>query len=206
MLSLLFSLLSLWLLLFLWSSSIFFELFQSIHGDLGSGSNTGGKFVSSSSESDLAAFALPDSTWNSLDGSLNNYAKCTFPHAGQTYLACCWSSNFLTIFLMAPPYLVPYFPTIPTFFVLLAIMDFNYLIYYFSNLLFLLYLCVFTFLFHSLAGSEVCPTCLKEPLKCLNFKKDLLNHEFKIKQLLICPENLTWWIRVFLDRFSSLIY
>jgi hypothetical protein len=121
-------------------------------------------------------------------------------------LACCWSSNFLTIFLMAPPYLVPYFPTIPTFFVLLAIMDFNYLIYYFSNLLFLLYLCVFTFLFDSLADSKVCSTSFKQPFKCLNFSKDLLNHEFMIKKLLICPENLTWWIRVLLDRFSSLIY
>ncbi len=45
----------------------------------------------------------------------------TFPHAGHTYRECCWSSNFLRIFLMAPPYLVPYFPTMPTFLVLLAI-------------------------------------------------------------------------------------
>ena len=49
----------------------------------------------------------------------------TFPHGGQTYLACCWSSNFLRIFLIAEPYLVPYFPTIPTFLVLLAINLFN---------------------------------------------------------------------------------
>ena len=54
--------LSFWLLLFFWSGSFFFELFQSIHGDLGSGGDTGGKFVGSSSESDLASLTLPDST------------------------------------------------------------------------------------------------------------------------------------------------
>ena len=141
---LLLSLLSLWLLLFLGGSSFFFKLFQSIHCHLGSCGNTCGELISSSSKWNLASSALPDSQCNSSDWSLHYDDGCTFPHAGQTYLACCWSSNFLTIFLMAPPYLVPYFPTIPTFFVLLAIMDFNYLIYYFSYLLF--YTQTFTFI------------------------------------------------------------
>ena len=62
MLGRLLSFLSLWLLLFFGSGGFFFELFQSIHGDLGSGGDTGGKLVGSSSEGDLAALALPDST------------------------------------------------------------------------------------------------------------------------------------------------
>ena len=73
----------------------------------------------------------------------------TFPHDGHTYRACCWSSNFLTIFLMAPPYLVPYFPTIPTFLVLLAIVDKNntnnnWLIIIFLNFIDLLSYCIFS--------------------------------------------------------------
>jgi len=52
----------LWLLLFFWGLSFFFELFQSIHGDFGCGGNACGEFVGSSSEGDLATLAFPDST------------------------------------------------------------------------------------------------------------------------------------------------
>ena len=45
----------------------------------------------------------------------------TFPQKGDTYLALCVISNFLTTFLREAPYLTPYFPQIPTFFVLFAI-------------------------------------------------------------------------------------
>lgn len=125
LLGFLLSFLGLWLLLFFGSSGFFFKLFQSIHGHLGSCGNAGGELVGSSCEWNLASSTLPDSQWKSSHWGLHYHNKCTFPHAGQTYLACCWSSNFLTIFLIAPPYLVPYFPTIPTFLVLLAIVDKN---------------------------------------------------------------------------------
>jgi len=45
----------------------------------------------------------------------------SFPQKAQVYLECCVISIFLTIFLRDAPYLVPYFPTTPTFFVLFAI-------------------------------------------------------------------------------------
>lgn len=125
LLGLLLSFLGLWLLLFFRGTGFFFKFFQSIHGNLGSGSNTCCKLIGSSCKSYLASSTLPDTQWNSSHWSLHYHHKCTFPHAGQTYLACCWSSNFFTIFLIAPPYLVPYFPTIPTFLVLLAIVDKN---------------------------------------------------------------------------------
>lgn len=48
------------LLLYSWSVGIFLELFQSIHGDFGSGGDAGGEFIGSSGESNLAALAFPD--------------------------------------------------------------------------------------------------------------------------------------------------
>ena len=45
----------------------------------------------------------------------------TFPLNGLTYLALWVISNFLTTFLRDAPYLQPYLPQIPTFFVLFAI-------------------------------------------------------------------------------------
>lgn len=100
---------------------ILFEFFQSVHGDFSSSSYASAEFECSSCEGDFACFTFPDSTSYSFDISLLIFMKCTFPHGGQRYLACCWSSNFLTIFLIAEPYLVPYLPVIPTFLVLLAI-------------------------------------------------------------------------------------
>ena len=49
----------------------------------------------------------------------------SLPEKGLTYLAFDVTSNFLTIFLRVAPYLVPYLPTMLTFFVLFAIMQFN---------------------------------------------------------------------------------
>ncbi len=91
-----------------------------MHGDLGSGGDAGSELVGTSCEGSLAASALPDAGSDSFDLLLSG-CICTFPQGGQTYLALCWSSNFLTIFLMAPPYLVPYLPVTPAFLVLLAI-------------------------------------------------------------------------------------
>jgi len=58
--ALLFSLLNFWLLLLFWSLSFFFELFQSVHGNFSSGGDAGGKFKSSTCESDFATFAFPN--------------------------------------------------------------------------------------------------------------------------------------------------
>jgi hypothetical protein len=41
------------------------------------------------------------------------------PQKEQSYLACCWISSFLHCLLNEEPYLTPYLPVIPTFFVLL---------------------------------------------------------------------------------------
>lgn len=46
-----------------------------------------------------------------------------FPQKLQEYLECWDTSIFLIIFLREAPYLVPYFPTIPTFLVRFAILD-----------------------------------------------------------------------------------
>ena len=46
--------------------------------------------------------------------------RITLPQKQQAYFACCDISIFLTIFLREAPYLVPYFPTTPAFFVRLA--------------------------------------------------------------------------------------
>merc|ERR1712021_300612 len=46
----------------------------------------------------------------------------SLPEKGERYLAFLVTSNFLTIFLRVAPNLAPYLPTIPTFFVLFAIM------------------------------------------------------------------------------------
>lgn len=40
-----------------------------------------------------------------------------FPQKVQPYLACCVTSIFLMTFLKVAPYLVPYLPQMPTFFV-----------------------------------------------------------------------------------------
>ena len=45
----------------------------------------------------------------------------SFPQKVQVYLLCWEISIFFTVFLKLAPYLVPYFPVIPTFLVLLAI-------------------------------------------------------------------------------------
>lgn len=45
-----------------------------------------------------------------------------FPHNPQAYFACCDISNFMMFFLRDAPYLTPYFPVIPTFFVCRYIM------------------------------------------------------------------------------------
>lgn len=45
----------------------------------------------------------------------------SFPQKVQVYLECWDTSIFLTVFRRLAPYLVPYFPTIPTFLVRLAI-------------------------------------------------------------------------------------
>jgi len=97
-----------------------FKFFQTSHCDFGSSSYTGGELESTSCEGRLASTALPNSSCCSSDLWLNNDTN-TLPQAGQTYLARCCNSNFLTIFLIAEPYLVPYFPVTPTFLVLLAI-------------------------------------------------------------------------------------
>merc|ERR1712113_636486 len=47
-----------------------------------------------------------------------------FPQNPHTYLECCVISIFLICFLSEAPYLTPYLPTIPTFFVLFAILSF----------------------------------------------------------------------------------
>ena len=44
----------------------------------------------------------------------------TLPQKGHVYFECCEISIFLTVFLREAPYLVPYFPHMPTFFVRLA--------------------------------------------------------------------------------------
>ena len=46
----------------------------------------------------------------------------SFPQNWQLYFECYEISYFLAIFLRAPPYLVPYFPTIPYFLVLFAML------------------------------------------------------------------------------------
>ena len=48
-----------------------------------------------------------------------------FPQKLHEYFECCDTSIFLIIFLSEAPYLVPYFPTIPTFLVRLAIVKVN---------------------------------------------------------------------------------
>ena len=53
----------------------------------------------------------------------------TLPQKEQTYLECCWTSNFLIILLREAPYLVPYLPTIPTLTVLFVIF-----VYFYSKL------------------------------------------------------------------------
>jgi len=63
------------LLLLFWSLSLFFQFFQSIHGDFGSCGDTGGEFKGSSSEGDFTTFTLPNSARNSLDGSLSSSLK-----------------------------------------------------------------------------------------------------------------------------------
>jgi hypothetical protein len=62
------------LLFFFWSFLFFrgiveilFEFFKSVHGDLCCGGNTGCKFISTSSKSNFACSAFPDSTSDSLD-------------------------------------------------------------------------------------------------------------------------------------------
>ncbi len=50
------------LLLFFGGAGFFFELFQSIHGDLGGSGDAGSKLVGSSGESNFASLAFPDST------------------------------------------------------------------------------------------------------------------------------------------------
>ena len=80
---LLLSFLGLLLLLFFGGAGFFFELFQSIHGDLGSGGDAGGELIGSSSEGDLASFALPNSARNSLDGSLNYQKDVPFHMRGR---------------------------------------------------------------------------------------------------------------------------
>lgn len=52
--------------------------------------------------------------------------EVTFPH-GAIYFICCWISNFFVIFLKDEPYLTPYLPQIPTFFVLLAILFLDFI-------------------------------------------------------------------------------
>ncbi len=111
-----------WFFFFGCGIDLLFYFFESVHGDLGSGCNTGCKLKGSSGKGNFASFAFPDSTSNSFYLSLNDESD-TFPHGGQTYLARCWSSNFLTIFLMVEPYRVPYLPVTPTFLVLLAIIS-----------------------------------------------------------------------------------
>lgn len=55
------------------------------------------------------------------NGHRKGYLKdLTFPQKVQVYLECCVISIFLTILRREAPYRVPYFPTIPTFFVRLA--------------------------------------------------------------------------------------
>jgi hypothetical protein len=49
------------LLLFFWCLGFFFKLFQSVHGDFGSGGNASSEFISSSSECNLTSFTFPDS-------------------------------------------------------------------------------------------------------------------------------------------------
>ena len=78
------------------------DLLETVHGDLGSGGDAGGELVGTSCEGGLAALAVPDAGSYSADALLND-GRVTLPQGGQTYLARCWSSNFLTIFLMAPP-------------------------------------------------------------------------------------------------------
>ena len=66
---------SLDLLLLFWSISLFFQFFQSIHGNFSSSGDTGGEFIGSSSEGNLATFTLPNSARNSLYGSLSSSFK-----------------------------------------------------------------------------------------------------------------------------------
>ncbi len=49
----------------------------------------------------------------------------TFPENGQRYFMRLVISKFLTFFLSLAPYLVPYLPQIPTFFVLFAILNYQ---------------------------------------------------------------------------------
>ena len=46
---------------------LFLKLFETSHGDLGSGGDAGGEFKGSSGEGDLASLASPDTTGSSLD-------------------------------------------------------------------------------------------------------------------------------------------
>ena len=96
------------------------KFFESVHGNLGSGGHSSAELVCTSSKHNFASITLPNANSLSSYRSLN-IGMNTFPQWGQTYFACCWSSNFFIIFLRAPPYLVPYLPTMPTFLVLLVI-------------------------------------------------------------------------------------
>jgi len=71
------------LLLLFWSLSLFFQFFQSIHGDFSSSGDAGGEFKGSSSEGDFTSFTLPNSARNSLDGSLSSSLKL--------YLSAWWA-------------------------------------------------------------------------------------------------------------------
>ena len=108
--------------------------------DVGLGSNSGGcrKLVCSTSDFLVGLLAFPDANSHSSHAVLHRHTKIrhrqnafardlqprsrlTFPLNGLTYFALWVISNFLTTFLREAPYLHPYFPQIPTFFVLFAI-------------------------------------------------------------------------------------
>jgi hypothetical protein len=81
---------------------VLLELLETVHGHLGSGGDRGGELVGAAREGGAAALAAPDAGGHALD-LLLSYQRPTLPQGGQTYLARCWSSNFLTILRMAPP-------------------------------------------------------------------------------------------------------
>ena len=85
--------------------------------------SSGGRNGPSTSSNDLVALsALPNADASSLDGVLTaESASITTGHSlsTQTYVPCWLISIFLTILRREEPYLVPYFPQIPTFLVLL---------------------------------------------------------------------------------------
>ena len=85
--------------------------------------SSGGRNGPSTSSNDLLALlALPDTDASSLDGVLSAESAgvtiCHYPYT-HTYVPCWLISIFLTILRREEPYLVPYFPQIPTFLVLL---------------------------------------------------------------------------------------